>query len=90
MKFLQKKGKKQIAQKGEIKMKRFEARKIQRKRNKIEKLSNVMFASGDLNTLQQTAIRLIVGLINLSIGWFIKMAVISVNKNHPMDKWLNQ
>lgn len=99
MKFLQKKGKKQIAQKGEIKMKRFEARRVQKRRNKIEKLSNVMigigimfvmFASGDLNTLQQTAIRLIVGLINLSIGWFIKMAVISVNKNHPMDKWLNQ
>lgn len=80
-------------------MKRFEARKIQRKRNKIERLSNIMigigiifiiFASGDLNTLQQTIIRLIIGLSNLSIGWIIKMAVISVNKIYPMDKWLNQ
>lgn len=80
-------------------MKRYTARRIQKKRNKIESLSNimigigivfVMFASGDLNTLQQTIIRLIIGLSNLSIGWFIKMAVISVNKSHPLDKWLNQ
>lgn len=80
-------------------MRRYTARKIQKRRNKIEKLSNVMiaigiifvvFASGDLNTLQQTAIRLIIGLSNLSIGWIIKMAAISVNKIYPMDKWLNQ
>ena len=69
------------------------------KRSKIENVSNimigigilfVMFASGDLNTLQQTIIRLLIGLSNLSIGWVIKMAVISVNKNYPLDKWLNQ
>ncbi len=80
-------------------MKRFEARKIQRKRNKIERLSNIMigigiifiiFASGDLNSPQQTIIRLVIGLSNLSIGWFVKMAVMSVNKSYPLDKWLNQ
>lgn len=80
-------------------MKRYTARRIQAKRNKIEKIANIMiaigivvimFASGDLNTPQQTIIRLIIGLSNLSIGWFVKMAVMSVNKSHPLDKWLNQ
>lgn len=80
-------------------MKRYVARRLQKKRNKIESLSNimigigivfVMFASGDLNTLQQTIIRVIIGLSNLSIGWLIKMAVVSVNKRHPLNKWLNQ
>lgn len=80
-------------------MKRYTARRVQKRRNKIESLSNIMiaigivfimFASGDLNTLQQTIIRLLIGLSNLSIGWLIKMAVMSVNKNHPLDKWLNQ
>ncbi len=80
-------------------MKRYTARRVQKRRNKIESLSNIMiaigivfimFASGDLNTLQQTIIRLLIGLSNLSLGWLIKMSVMSVNKNHPLDKWLNQ
>lgn len=80
-------------------MRRFEARRIQKSRNKINVLSNILISigllfviasTGELNTTKTMLIQLFIGSSTLGLGYLIKLGVRSVNELHPLDKWLNQ
>lgn len=79
-------------------MKRFEARRREKKREKIKKLGIFLFLIG-LSILlpiweeaeHVVANKLImVGTPLIIIGFLIIEAIESVEKHNPLDKWLNQ
>lgn len=80
-------------------MKRYEARRREKKRNRFNNLSNILIgigllfiiaSTGELNTIKTMLLQLLVGCTVLGLGYLIKLGVRSVNELHPLDKWLNQ
>ena len=79
-------------------MRRFEARRKERKRNKIKIIGIVLFFIGlfILFPIWEEAEHVVanklimVGTPLIIIGFLIIEAIESVEKHNPLDKWLNQ
>lgn len=80
-------------------MKRFEARRKQKKRDKIKILGIVLFLIGlfillpiweETEHITNMLTLVVIGTPLIIIGFLMFEAVESVEKHNPLDKWLNQ
>ena len=73
-------------------MKRFIARRKQKKRDKMKMVGIVLFLIGLIILLPiwEEAEHVIANKLIMVIGFLIIEAIESVEKHNPLDKWLNQ
>ena len=80
-------------------MKRYKARRLARRRAKIDRVANtlliisfvaMLFATGDYAPVSQIITGAIITLISGLLGWALKSMINLFNEIQPLDKWLNQ
>ena len=80
-------------------MKRYKARRLARRRAKIDRVANallivsfvaMLFATGDYAPVSQIVTGSIITLISGLLGWALKSMIERFEEIQPLDKWLNQ
>ena len=80
-------------------MKRYQARRLARRRAQINRVANtlllisfvaVLFATGDYAPVSQITIGFIIASVSGLIGWTLKSMIEFFEEIQPLDKWLNQ
>ena len=80
-------------------MKRYKARRLARRRAKIDRVANallivsfmaILFATGDYAPVSQIIKGAIIASVSGLIGWTLKAMINVFETVQPLDKWLNQ
>lgn len=80
-------------------MKRYQARRLARRRAKIDRVANILltvsfvailFATGDYAPVSQIVKGFIIASVSGLIGWALKSMINWFETVQPLDKWLNQ
>ena len=80
-------------------MKRYQARRLARRRAQINKVGNALlvisfvaalFATGDYAPVSQILLCAIIASVSGLLGWALKSMMVHFESIQPLDKWLNQ
>ena len=80
-------------------MKRYQARRLARRRALINRVANALlivsfvaalFATGDYAPVSQIVTGSIITVISGLLGWALKSMISLFDEIQPLDKWLNQ
>lgn len=80
-------------------MKRYQARRLARRRAQINKVANallaisfvaMLFATGDYAPVSQILFCSIIASVSGLLGWSLKSMIEYFETVQPLDKWLNQ